>query len=215
MSRRTASLLILAALLMGSLLPLPAQAGGFCHDGGTTQGDTTNIDMKGNCFSPTVTTIDVGDKVTWANYDKEAHVVVGAGGSWGTDEVAPSRLVAVRFDKPGVYPYWCHLHLGMVGAVVVGDGKPTLTAGSGGGDDGPAATTLSTGSDTIADLDEASTSETAPSELDDAEPASAVGVDWQSLGIAAGVLVFTGLLCLGASSGGRRRHALLATKKMG
>jgi plastocyanin len=70
MSRRATTILILSALVLGAALAIPARAGGFCHDGGTTQGETTKIDMKGNCFTPTVTSVDVGDKVTWVNADK-------------------------------------------------------------------------------------------------------------------------------------------------
>jgi plastocyanin len=140
MSRRITAVLGLAVLLSTIALPA-ARAGGFCHEGGNTQKATTSVDMKGNCFYPTVTEIDVGDKVTWRNFDGENHIILGVGGSWGTPEVSPRGETTVRFDNPGVYPYWCHIHLGMVGAVVVGDGKAAGgTAGA-----GPAATVLSTG----------------------------------------------------------------------
>jgi plastocyanin len=162
MTRRITAAIGLAVLLSTIALPV-ARAGGFCHEGGNTQKATTSVDMKDNCFYPTVTDIDVGDKVTWRNFDGENHIILGVGGSWGTPEVSPRGETTVRFDNPGVYPYWCHIHLGMVGAVVVGDGKASGGAPSGAG---PAATVIATGVST----DSAQTDQTETA--DSAAPAS-------------------------------------------
>jgi hypothetical protein len=62
--------------------------------------------------------------------------------SWGNaDDIAEGESVAYAFDNPGVYPYFCILHPGMVGAIVVGDGVPVgeaahITAGAASDDDG-------------------------------------------------------------------------------
>ena len=42
-------------------------------------------------------------------------------GSWA--EIAPGQTVTHRFDTNGTYVYYCMLHIGMVGAIVVGDGS--------------------------------------------------------------------------------------------
>jgi plastocyanin len=198
MSRRPALVFALSALVVMGFPVVPAQAGGFCHDGGNTQDETAEVDMKGNCFFPTVTTIDVGDKVTWSNYDGENHIILGVGGSWGTPEVAPNGKTAVRFDRPGVYPYWCHIHLGMVGAVVVGDGQPTSAAGGGSGD-GPVATLAPVNDETVGATDE---SETETPAAEDAEPVAAEitearGIDWGALAAAAALIAITALALLG------------------
>jgi hypothetical protein len=40
------------------------------------------------------------------------------------------KSVTFRFDEEGVYPFFCCLHPGMAGAVVVGDGAGTGAAGA-------------------------------------------------------------------------------------
>lgn len=142
MNRRVWLLFSITVLAVG-LLPFPrAAAGGFCHEGGNTMAKTSTVDMKENCYSPAVVQIPAGGKVTWTNSDPEAHMVLGVGGSWGAEyELGVGESATLRFDNPGVFPYWCHLHLGMVGAVVVGDGRPGADKGA-----GPIATTIATSS---------------------------------------------------------------------
>jgi plastocyanin len=199
MSRRIIAVVGLAVLLSTIALPL-ARAGGYCHEGGNTQKATTSVVMKQNCFSPTVTEIDVGDKVTWRNLDGENHIILGVGGSWGTPEVFPRGQTTVRFDNPGVYPYWCHIHLGMVGAVVVGDGQA-----SGGTEAGPAATVLSTevssGIDSTDDDNDTSTASAAPASDQES------GVD---PALALAIAAITGVAGFGVA---RLAHAYMESRK--
>jgi hypothetical protein len=61
--------------------------------------------------------------VTFANRDGFVHVVLGANAVWGSfSQVRAHHRVTYRFTRPGVYPYVCTYHPGMVGAVVVGGG---------------------------------------------------------------------------------------------
>ncbi|HZA38993.1 MAG TPA: plastocyanin/azurin family copper-binding protein [Actinomycetota bacterium] len=131
MDRRRVSLFLVLAVCGLMLVALPAAlagGGGGCHKRGDTQDDTTVVDMKANCFGPTVTNIDVGDTVKWTNSDTVTHAIAGATGDWGTKDLAGKQSVAVKFDKPGVYAYWCPYHMGMIGAVMVGDGRPDSKA---------------------------------------------------------------------------------------
>jgi hypothetical protein len=58
--------------------------------------------------------------VTWTNRDKVEHTVTGVGREWGDYEpMMEGGTANNRFDKAGVYPYFCVFHPGMVGAVVV------------------------------------------------------------------------------------------------
>jgi hypothetical protein len=63
--------------------------------------------------------------VTWVNRDSFPHSVLGANGSWGSfDSIRlHGRKLRYRFVEAGIYPYVCTVHVGMVGAVVVGNGK--------------------------------------------------------------------------------------------
>ena len=118
----------LLAAGLASMLPVaagPASAGGGCHRAGSEgrdEGSGTTVEMRGNCFGPTVLRVEAGAEVTFVNRDDVAHRLDGVG--WASDvPLAPGSLATHRFDRPGTYPYTCILHVGMSGAVVVGDGR--------------------------------------------------------------------------------------------
>jgi plastocyanin len=118
---------VLAAALLAALLPAPAAlAGGYCHTP-ATDGRGTTVTMQDYCYRPTVLRVPSGGQVTFVNADKVAHPTVGRGSDWFADVGAAGRA-AVRFDKPGIYPYFCHQHIGMIGVVVVGDGRGEAAA---------------------------------------------------------------------------------------
>ena len=103
----------------------PASAGGGCHRAeseGQDEGAGTTVEMRRNCFGPTVLRVEAGSEVTFVNRDEVAHRVDGVG--WASESpLAPGASTTHRFDRPGTYPYTCILHIGMSGAVVVGDGR--------------------------------------------------------------------------------------------
>ncbi len=58
------------------------------------------------------------------NRDAYPHTVTGANLAWGDySELATGQSVSHLFRTPGTFPYYCLLHPGMIGAVVVGDGR--------------------------------------------------------------------------------------------
>lgn len=130
--------LVMSVGLLFVLLPsAPARAGGGCHGGpvkdvtGTSVHNT--VDLEGMCFVQTILRVTPGQSVTWKNGDEMNHMVTGAGVTWGSlEDLRPGKTVTYRFERPGVYPYACMIHAGMVGAVVVGNGGvPTTTESSG------------------------------------------------------------------------------------
>jgi plastocyanin len=117
----------LAAVLVVGALGVPAAlAGGYCHTPVTDVNGKT-VTMKDFCYAPTILRVPVGGSVTFVNADPAQHPTVGRGDSWGVDGTVGSKT-AVRFDKAGVFPYFCHEHIGMIGVVVVGDGNPSGAA---------------------------------------------------------------------------------------
>ena len=111
----------------------PAQAGGGCHSNVFSDEAKTTVELSKSCFSPTVVRVQAGDQVTWTNSDPTAHTVTGVANSWGTDEqIAEGQSVSYKFDKSGVFPYFCYLHPSMAGAVVVGDGRAVSSRTSAG-----------------------------------------------------------------------------------
>jgi plastocyanin len=122
MRRRPLLLAAVLAALAAAVLPARAAlAGGYCHTP-ATDGRGTTVTMREYCYNPTVLRVPAGGQVTFVNDDKVAHPTVGRGSDWFAGGAVAGRAT-VRFDEEGVYPYFCHEHIGMVGVVVVGDGR--------------------------------------------------------------------------------------------
>jgi plastocyanin len=185
---------VVAFLLIALSFGLPAAtAGAGCHGGQFSDARGSNVNLTLMCFTPTVIRIQPGQKVTWANHDTMPHTVTGAGYLWGsTNELGMGRAISFRFASSGVYPYFCMLHPGMVGAVVVGDGTSSGTTTQ---DVAPAANTPAPPAGTITQA-----------------PASARGVSevWRVAAITAFGLLLAGavvLATLAAVARGRRTAA--------
>jgi len=123
---RRALMLSLSIACCWGVLSLPAAAGGGCHEAPRPfDARTQEVAMEDYCFSPAVVRIGPKQSITWVNRDLDDHTVTGVGGTWGEYvELGREARVTHSFAAPGVYPYFCALHPGMVGAVVVGDGVP-------------------------------------------------------------------------------------------
>jgi plastocyanin len=121
--------LLSIALLAPAVLTLEAattHAGGACRGGPVTTSNADSVHMSKNCFVPTLIQVQPGTTVTWRNGDLQVHTVTGANASWGDyAEIVQGGSTAQTFEISGVYPYYCLLHPGMIGAVVVGDGAAT------------------------------------------------------------------------------------------
>jgi plastocyanin len=122
--RRLRALVPLLAVLAATVLAAaPASAGGGCH-APATEGRGTTVALTDLCFTPTVLRVQPGSTVTFVNRDTMAHPLSRPGGEWGWDGGVGARTT-VRLDQAGTYPFFCYVHPGMVGVVVVGDGRGT------------------------------------------------------------------------------------------
>ena len=102
--------------------PAAASGGGGCG-GPVTQEAGDAVAIRQFCFEPTILVVPGGGEVTFTNQDGFPHNVLGANASWGSfARMNDGKTRAFAFDEPGVYPYVCTWHPGMVGAIVVGDG---------------------------------------------------------------------------------------------
>lgn len=110
---------------------LPVDAGGACRGQPVTESKGLTVHFEGVCLSPTILRVRAGDTVTWINdRDKASHTVTGANASWGDfTEVAPGQSVSHLFTTAGVYPYYCFIHPGMIGAIIVGDAGSNAKVG--------------------------------------------------------------------------------------
>jgi plastocyanin len=109
-------------------------AGGGCHSKSSVPfSDTAETTVAaGECvFTPTVVRVAAGQEVRFVNKDPVVHTFTGVAGTWGDIEgYGEGESVTYAFNEPGVFPYFCELHPGMVGAVVVGDGAAAANAGA-------------------------------------------------------------------------------------
>jgi plastocyanin len=98
---------------------------------------STTIALDGLAFGPDEVTVSEGTTVTWTNQDPVAHTVTsGAKGEQGVPGVSkgkPDRpdgafdgalddrgeSFSFTFDEPGTYRYFCRIHGGMTGVVIV------------------------------------------------------------------------------------------------
>lgn len=117
-----AAVFVLAAGL--TLVPgIAAASGGGGCGGPVTDEAGTAVDISEFCFTPTILRAAPGDVVTFTNLDRSRHTVLGANGIWGSYDAMRRGVEATyEFAEPGVYPYVCTWHPGMIGVVVVGDG---------------------------------------------------------------------------------------------
>jgi plastocyanin len=127
MRRRRPTILVpLLAVLAATVLaaaPASAGGGGGCHRP-ATEGSGGTLALTELCFSPTVLRVAPGSEVTIVNRDPLDHPLSRPGGEWAWDGLIGDRTT-VRLERAGTYPFFCYAHPGMVGVVVVGDGRGT------------------------------------------------------------------------------------------
>jgi plastocyanin len=123
--RRLRALVPLLAVLAATVLAAtPASAGGGCHAPATEGRVGTTVALVDLCFTPTVLRVAPGSTVTFVNRDTIVHPLGRPGGEWGWDGGVGDRT-SVRLEQAGTYPFYCYVHPGMVGVVVVGEGRGT------------------------------------------------------------------------------------------
>jgi len=109
----------LAVMVVFSLATVPSVSAGEAM-----------IVIEQHAFAPQVTTIQVGDQVTWNNFDNGEHFLTSSGTlsrSVATQVenlefhrlMSPGDNYSHTFKEPGIYGYFCAIHLGMWGTVVV------------------------------------------------------------------------------------------------
>jgi plastocyanin len=123
---------VTATLTAGAQAVPAAAGGGGCHTTPYSDAPADNVDIKELCFHPNVVRIANGTTLTFRNVDGMDHTVTGVSDSFGSMEVLSSgKSVSYKFQKDGVFPYFCLYHPGMVGAVVVGTGSRSPGSPSG------------------------------------------------------------------------------------
>lgn len=121
---------IVLSILIGSVIPGswggPGGWGGMMGGGGMmgiragpTAPAEISVRMAGSRFEPSTLTVGVGETVQWFNDDALPHTVSADDRAWDSGNLAPGQRFERRFEEPGLYPYVCRYHSGMVGTVEV------------------------------------------------------------------------------------------------
>ena len=91
-----------------------------------TQGNAASVVMQNTTFVPSSITVSVGTTVTWTNQDSFAHTVESgvrgasdAGSLFKSGDLNQGGTFSLTFTTAGTYPYFCSVHPGMDGTVIV------------------------------------------------------------------------------------------------
>ncbi|MGH2770787.1 MAG: multicopper oxidase domain-containing protein, partial [Actinomycetota bacterium] len=86
------------------------------------------VGITDRVYEPETMTVNVGDRITWTNHDKEDHSVVGGPMEEGKTDMPPDGTFSYAFTEPGEINYTCHFHPEMTGTIDVqgepGQGSP-------------------------------------------------------------------------------------------
>jgi hypothetical protein len=93
--------------------------------------------MQRTCFTPAILYTEPGASVEWRNESDLPHNVSLFDGTLVGDDasVQGGESVSGAFANSGVYGYYCTLHPGMVGVVVVEEGAAVSSSSPPGADD--------------------------------------------------------------------------------
>jgi plastocyanin len=123
MHRLSRILLVVAVLLCGAAiapsLALPSQSFNWQQYASAYQ-QPEPVAIRDFAFAPNVIIIPVGTTVRWTNGSAvNDHTVTSNTGLFDSGTLDPGVSFEYRFDAPGTYPYYCALHSGMTGKVIV------------------------------------------------------------------------------------------------
>ncbi|GIV96982.1 MAG: hypothetical protein KatS3mg057_1639 [Herpetosiphonaceae bacterium] len=87
-------------------------------------GGEAEVIMQNIAFQPQEITVQPGMTVTWVNQDSVPHTVTAGTrenptGMFDSGNIPPDGTFQFTFEEPGTYDYFCSIHEGMDGVVVV------------------------------------------------------------------------------------------------
>ena len=88
----------------------------------TTTSQLFNVSIVdiANAFRPSPIPVNVGDRIRWTNNDGIAHTTTSTDTyPWDSRRLDTGERFTWTFDTPGTFDYFCSIHQGMRGQVVV------------------------------------------------------------------------------------------------
>lgn len=82
------------------------------------------IGMKDSRFEPDIVTVSRGTTITWFNEDSIIHTIAGGkreNGSviFSSGNITDAQAFSYTFHETGIFDYYCSLHPGMDGTIIV------------------------------------------------------------------------------------------------
>jgi plastocyanin len=84
-----------------------------------TTGAAASVSIVNMAFSPDTLKIKAGTTVSWMNNDGMTHTVTSTASLFNSGNLAAGAMYKYTFTTTGTYPYYCVIHPGMKGVVVV------------------------------------------------------------------------------------------------
>jgi plastocyanin len=78
--------------------------------------------MRNIKFVPARVTVKVGQTVRWTNEDKVPHTVASAKLKLASDAISGGQTFTYKATRAGTFPYYCTIHAGQTGVLVVTPG---------------------------------------------------------------------------------------------
>jgi len=116
---RAGLMLVLVLALSGGRTVLAQEAE---EEGATAPVEPVVVSMRQDRFNPEVLTVAAGTTVTWSNDEPDpanAHNVISLSHGIESPYIYPGEIWSYTFAAPSEYDYFCDLHEGMYGKVIV------------------------------------------------------------------------------------------------
>ena len=96
-----------------------AGCGGSANPAATPSPTPAAVAMRNIKFVPARISVKVGQTVRWTNHDKVAHTVASARLKLASEGIEAGQSYEYRATRPGTFPYYCTIHAGQTGVLVV------------------------------------------------------------------------------------------------
>jgi plastocyanin len=110
------------AIVLAAVLVFAAGCGGTGHAARSTdatRGGRVQVTMRHNRFLPHRVVVRLGQTVRWTNHDAVAHTVASEQLHLSSDGIRAGKRFSYRPRSRGTYAYYCTIHAGQTGVLVV------------------------------------------------------------------------------------------------
>jgi plastocyanin len=112
LKRNVAFAVALASMAVSLSPPSNAQSG-------SDTPRTHVVEIRSFAFSPSKTTIKLGDTIQWKNEDLAPHTATADGGAWSTETLKNEEVGEFVPKSAGTFAYHCKFHPAMIAVIVV------------------------------------------------------------------------------------------------